>query len=98
MGPYATGAILSAMGVAQRYNKVLVHHTLGMPVARQVRHAVPGLVARPRPGERPCPTRVFDALAARPKPPKTVAVVTSKFPSIHFMSLGRARGHRRSAA
>ena len=48
MGPYATGAILSAMGVAQRYNKVLVHHTLGMPVARQVRHAVPGLVARLR--------------------------------------------------
>src|SRR5205085_3441949 len=27
MGPYATGAILSAMGVAQRYGKVLVHHT-----------------------------------------------------------------------
>ena len=31
MGPYATGGILSAMGVAQRYNKVLVHHTFGMP-------------------------------------------------------------------
>src|SRR5216110_222554 len=31
MGPYATGAILSAMGVAQRYNKLLVHHTLGIP-------------------------------------------------------------------
>src|SRR5262245_55145188 len=31
MGPYATGAILSAMGVAQRYNKVLVHHTMGIP-------------------------------------------------------------------
>src|SRR5829696_7271042 len=25
LGPYATGAILSAMGVAQRYGKVLVH-------------------------------------------------------------------------
>jgi len=31
---------------------------------------------------------VFDALAAGPKPPKTVAVVTSKFPSIQFMSAG----------
>src|SRR6266498_4164003 len=31
MGPYATGAILSAMGVAQRYNKVLIHHTFGIP-------------------------------------------------------------------
>ncbi|MEN9538466.1 MAG: hypothetical protein RLZZ126_701, partial [Pseudomonadota bacterium] len=29
--PYATGAILSAMGVAQRYNKVLVHHSFGIP-------------------------------------------------------------------
>ena len=50
MGPYATGAILSAMGVAQRYDKVLVHHTLRHPVARQVRHA------RSRPG-RSAPTR-----------------------------------------
>jgi branched-chain amino acid transport system substrate-binding protein len=31
---------------------------------------------------------VFNALAASPKPPKTIAVVTSKFPSVHFMSLG----------
>ena len=31
IGPYATGAILSAMGVAQRYDKVLVHHTFGIP-------------------------------------------------------------------
>src|SRR3981081_1042645 len=26
IGPYATANILSAMGVAQRYNKVLIHH------------------------------------------------------------------------
>jgi ABC-type branched-subunit amino acid transport system substrate-binding protein len=31
MGPYATGNILAAMGVAQRYNKMLAHHTLGIP-------------------------------------------------------------------
>ena len=31
MGPYATGAILSAMGVAQRYNKMLIHHSFGIP-------------------------------------------------------------------
>ena len=31
MGPYATGAILSAMGVAQRYDKILIHHTFGIP-------------------------------------------------------------------
>jgi branched-chain amino acid transport system substrate-binding protein len=34
------------------------------------------------------PNTVFDALAAGPKPPKTVAVVTSKFPSIFFLSQG----------
>ena len=34
------------------------------------------------------PNTVFDALAASPKPPKTIAIVTSKFPSVHFMSLG----------
>ena len=41
---------------------------------------------------------LFDALAATPKPPKTIAIVTSKFPSIHFMSLGAREVDRRSAA
>src|SRR5664279_6235413 len=31
LGPYATGNILSAMAVAQRYNKMLIHHTFGIP-------------------------------------------------------------------
>src|SRR5215831_17425967 len=31
IGPYATGSILSAMGVAQRYDKLLIHHTFGIP-------------------------------------------------------------------
>jgi branched-chain amino acid transport system substrate-binding protein len=31
MGPYATGSILSAMAVAHRYNKVLIHHSFGIP-------------------------------------------------------------------
>lgn len=31
---------------------------------------------------------MFDALATLPKPPKTIAIVTSKFPSIYFMSAG----------
>jgi len=34
MGPYATANILSAMGVAQRYNKVLIHHTFGTRASR----------------------------------------------------------------
>src|SRR5262245_51418509 len=96
LGPYATGAILSAMGVAQRYNKVLVHHTLGIPSLAKYEMQFPGWSLGSDP-QTTVPNTVFDALAAGPKPPKTVAVVTSKFPSIQFMSAGarevaKARG------
>jgi branched-chain amino acid transport system substrate-binding protein len=87
MGPYATGAILSAMGVAQRYNKVLVHHTLGIPSLAKYDMQFPAWSLGSDPATT-VPNTVFDALAAGPKPPKTVAVVTSKFPSIQFMSAG----------
>ncbi len=87
MGPYATGAILSAMGVAQRYNKVLVHHTFGIPSLAKYDMQFPAWSLGPDPGTT-VPNTVLNALAASPKPPKTIAVVTSKFPSVHFMSLG----------
>jgi len=87
MGPYATGAILSAMGVAQRYNKVLVHHTLGIPSLAKYDLQFPAWSLGTDPATT-VPNTVFDALAAGPKPPKTVAVVTSKFPSIQFMTAG----------
>jgi ABC-type branched-subunit amino acid transport system substrate-binding protein len=87
MGPYATGAILSAMGVAQRYNKVLIHHTFGIPSLAKYDMHFPAWSLGPDPGTT-VPNTVLDALAASPKPPKTIAVVTSKFPSVHFMSLG----------
>ena len=87
MGPYATGSILSAMGVAQRYNKVLVHHTLGIPSLAKYDMQFPAWSLGSDPATT-VPNTVFDALAAGPKPPKTVAVVTSKFPSIQFMTAG----------
>ena len=87
IGPYATGAILSAMGVAQRYDKVLVHHTLGVPSLAKYERAFPAWSLGSDPATT-VPNPLFDALAAGPKPPKTVAVVTSKFPSIQFMSAG----------
>jgi branched-chain amino acid transport system substrate-binding protein len=87
MGPYATGAILSAMGVAQRYNKVLVHHTFGIPSMAKYEMQFPAWSLGPNPATT-VPNTVFDALAASASPPKTIAVVTSKFPSVHFMSLG----------
>jgi branched-chain amino acid transport system substrate-binding protein len=87
MGPYATGAILSAMGVAQRYHKVLVHHTFGIPSMAKYDMQFPAWSLGPDPATT-VPNTVFDALAASSSPPKTIAVVTSKFPSVHFMSLG----------
>jgi len=87
MGPYATPGILSAMGVAQRYDKVLVHHTFGIPSLAKYENSFPAWSLGADPGNT-VPATVFDALAAGPKPPKTVAVVTSKFPPIQFMSAG----------
>jgi ABC-type branched-subunit amino acid transport system substrate-binding protein len=87
MGPYATGAILSAMGVAQRYNKLLVHHTLGIPALAKYDMQFPAWSLGSEPNKT-VPNTLADALAALPKPPKTLAIVTSKFPSIHFLSLG----------
>ena len=87
MGPYATGAILSAMGVAQRYNKVLVHHTFGIPSMAKYDMQFPAWSLGPEPATT-VPNTLFDALAASPRPPKTIAVVTSKFPSVHYMALG----------
>jgi ABC-type branched-subunit amino acid transport system substrate-binding protein len=86
MGPYATGAILSAMGVAQRYNKVLVHHTFGIPSLAKYDMQFPAWALGPDPGNTVSNT-LFDMLAASKKPPKTIAIVTSKFPSVHFLSL-----------
>lgn len=87
IGPYATGNILSAMGVAQRYNKTLVHHTFGIPNLAKYEQQFPAWSLGPDP-EKTMPALVLDALAATAKPPKTIAVVTSKFPSVHFVALG----------
>jgi branched-chain amino acid transport system substrate-binding protein len=87
IGPYATGAILSAMGVAQRYDKLLIHHTFGIPSLAKYERQFPSWAMGPEPG-RTVPTLVFDALVASPKPPQTIAIVTDKFPSVHFVSTG----------
>jgi branched-chain amino acid transport system substrate-binding protein len=87
IGPYGTGNTLSAMGVAQRYGKTLVHHTFGIPNLAKYEQQFPAWSLGPEP-EKSIPNVVLDALAASSKPPKTIAVVTSKFPSVHFVALG----------
>jgi hypothetical protein len=63
MGPLRHGAILSAMGVAQRYNKVLVHHTFGIPSLAKYEMQFPAWALGPDPGQT-VPNTVFDMLAA----------------------------------
>ena len=62
IGPYATGAILSAMSVAQRYNKVLIHHTFGIPTLAKYDMQFAAWALGPTP-EETFPNRLFDALA-----------------------------------
>jgi branched-chain amino acid transport system substrate-binding protein len=98
LGPYGTGTILSAMAVAQRHGKVLVHHTFGIPHLAKYDMHFPTWAIGPEPG-RTFPSTLLDALESTGKPPRTIAIVTSKFPSAHFMSVGarevaKARGLR----
>jgi branched-chain amino acid transport system substrate-binding protein len=87
IGPYATSGILAAMGVAQRYNKVFVHHSFGMPHLAKYEMHFPTAAFGFEP-QKTVPATVFDALAATSHPPKSVAIVTSKFPSAQYQSSG----------
>lgn len=87
IGPYATPNIVSAMGVAQRYGKMLIHHTMGIPSLAKYDMQFPAWSVGPNP-ETTVPNTLYDALAASPRPPKTIAIVTSKFPSVYLMSVG----------
>jgi len=87
IGPYATSGILAAMSVAQRYNKVYIHHSFGMPHLAKYEMHFPTAAFGPEPNVT-LPTTVFNALATTATPPKTVAIVTSKFPSAQFQSAG----------
>lgn len=87
IGPYATANILSAMSVAQRFNKILIHHTFGIPKLANYDKHFPAWPLGAEP-DKTMPAAVFDALAAAGKPAKTVAIVTSKFPSVQFIAAG----------
>ena len=79
MGPYATGAILAAMGVAQRYQKVFPHHSFGMPHLAKYEGHFPTAAFGPEPN-RTVPTTVFDALAATASPPGPWPFSPASFP------------------
>jgi len=87
IGAFGTGLNMSAIAVAQRYQKILITSTMGIPKLStyDMHFSTQGIGAEP---EKAFPNSVFDALASTGKPPKTVAIVTSKFPSLHFISVG----------
>jgi branched-chain amino acid transport system substrate-binding protein len=87
IGPYATNGILSAMAVAQKYNKMLIHHSFGIPKLATYPMHIPVSALGSKPEEN-FPKRVFEALESTGHGPKTMAIVTSKFSSSQFISAG----------
>ncbi len=86
MGPYATANILAAIGVAQRYNKLIIHNTMGIPSLSTYKGAFNALLISAD-ARHTIPELVFDAFASV-KPLKSITVVTSKFPSAKYNSDG----------
>jgi branched-chain amino acid transport system substrate-binding protein len=86
-GPYATAPILAAMGVAQRYGKVIIQSSMGIPKLQTYDRAFPATPFGPEP-DKTYPNVILDMMAAMPTPPKTMVVLTSKFPSAQFMAQG----------
>ncbi|MCX7363417.1 MAG: ABC transporter substrate-binding protein [Alphaproteobacteria bacterium] len=86
-GPYATAPILAAMGVAQRYGKVIIQNSMGIPKMQTYERAFPATPFGSEP-DKTYPNVILDAMASLPTPPKSMVVLTSKFPSAQFMALG----------
>jgi branched-chain amino acid transport system substrate-binding protein len=86
-GPYATAPILAAMGVAQRYGKVIIQSSMGIPKLQTYDMAFPATPFGPEP-DKTYPNVILDAMASLPTPPKNMVILTSKFPSAQFMAQG----------
>ena len=86
-GPYATAPILAAMGVAQRYGKVMIQSSMGIPKLQTYEMAFPATPFGPEP-DKTYPNVILDAMASLQTPPKNIFILTSKFPSAQFMAQG----------
>ena len=94
-GPYATAPILAAMGVAQRYGKVIIQSSMGIPKLQTYDMAFPATPFGPEP-DKTYPNVILDAMASLPTPPKSMVILTSKFPSAQFMAQGmKVEGEKR---
>lgn len=93
MGPYGTSAIIAAMGVAQRFNKLFIQSSLGDPSLAPYALQFPALPIGAEPHLTDTEV-LLDAYAGTSRPPTTIAFVTSKFPS----ALTIAKGGQQVAA
>jgi branched-chain amino acid transport system substrate-binding protein len=93
LAPYGTASILAAMGVAARYNKVFIQNTMGVPALATYKGHFSALVSGPQP-QVSLPNKIIDCYNSAGNGPKTIAVLTSKFPSAEDM----AKGMRTEAA
>jgi branched-chain amino acid transport system substrate-binding protein len=87
IGPYATPNILAAMGVAERFGKVLPHHTAVLRPSLTYACQFPGWSIGPNPN-RFIPEQLFDLLETLPNPPKRIAVATVQNGSASFVTNG----------
>jgi branched-chain amino acid transport system substrate-binding protein len=88
LGPYSTAPILAAMGVAQRYHKIFIQNTMGVPALATYEWQFSALVAGAEP-QKTLPAKVLDCYASKGYvAPKSIAIVTSKFPSTEDMAKG----------
>ncbi|QKK21512.1 amino acid ABC transporter substrate-binding protein [Rhizobium indicum] len=87
MGPYGTSSIIAAMGVAQRFKKLLIQSSLGDPSLAPYPLQFPSLPIGPEPHLTDSEV-VLDAYTSLPNPPKTIAFITSKFPSALTIAKG----------
>lgn len=87
MGPYGTSSILAAMGVAQRFNRLFIQSSLGEPALAPYELQFPSLPLGPDPRLADSEL-ILDGYASLPNPPKTIAFVTSKFPSALDLAKG----------
>jgi branched-chain amino acid transport system substrate-binding protein len=91
MGPYGTGGITAAMGVAERYGYVFPHHTASLTYAYTYDKHFPtwfvGLNTH-----HTTPAKVFEAYETLDDAPETVAFVTNRFPGTDFLVYGVDEG------
>lgn len=92
MGPYGTSMIIAALGVAERFKKIVIQSSLGEPSLAPYAMQFPAQPVGPEP-QLTSTEVLLDAYASASTPPKTVAFVTSKFPS----ALTIARGGQKVA-